>query len=49
MKVLVSKEDSWKLDTSMFIVEGSWETGYIYDRQIFFMVGVTAYCGEGAP
>jgi hypothetical protein len=48
MKVLVSREDAWKLDTSMFVVDGSWKTGYLYDRQIFFMVGVTSYCGEGA-
>lgn len=47
MKVLVSKEDSWKLDTSMFIIDGSWETGYVYDENIFFMVGVTTCYGEG--
>jgi hypothetical protein len=48
MKVLVSKEDSWKLDSSMFIIDGSWETGYVYDENIFFMVGVTSYCEVGA-
>jgi hypothetical protein len=39
--VLLSKEDSWKLDSSMFFVEGSWETGYVYNEEIFFMAGVT--------
>lgn len=46
--VIVSKEDSWKLDTSMFCVEGNWETGYVLDTDIFFMVGVTSYYEEGA-
>ena len=46
-KVLVSKEDSWKLDTSMFCVNGSWETGYQFDIDIFFMVGVTSYYEVG--
>lgn len=45
--VLVSKEDSWKLDSSMFCLEGSWETGYVYDKDIFFMVGVTTYYKVG--
>ena len=48
MKVLVSKEDSWKLDSSMFCLEGNWETGYFFDKDIFFMTGVTTYCEEGA-
>jgi hypothetical protein len=48
MKVIVSKEDSWKLDSSMFIIDGSWETGYVYDKNIFFMVGVTTFYEEGA-
>lgn len=48
MRVLVSKEDSWKLESSMFCVEGSWETGYTFDKNIFFMVGVTTYHEEGA-
>jgi hypothetical protein len=46
--VMVTKEDSWKLDSSMFCVEGNWETGYIFDKDIFFMVGVTTYYKVGA-
>jgi hypothetical protein len=46
-KVMVSKEDSWKLDTSMFCLEGNWETGYLLDKDIFFMVGVKSYCEVG--
>jgi hypothetical protein len=51
MKVIVSKEDSWKLDSSMFYVEGNWETGYVFDKNIFFMVGVTTFCevGDSSP
>lgn len=51
MKVIVNKEDSWKLDSSMFCLEGSWETGYVLDKDIFFMVGVRTYCevGESSP
>jgi hypothetical protein len=46
MRVLVTKEDAWSLDNSMFVVQGSWETGYEYDSDLFFLVGVTA-CGVG--
>jgi hypothetical protein len=46
--VLVSKQDSWKIDSSMFCIEGSWETGYVFDVDIFFMVGVTTYYKVGA-
>lgn len=46
MKVLVTKDDAWKLDTSMFVVEGSWETGYIFNNDVFMMVGVTTYYPE---
>lgn len=42
MRVLVTKEDAWSLDNSMFVVQGSWETGYEYDSDLFFLVGVTA-------
>ena len=44
MRVLVTKEAAWALDNSMFVVNGSWETGYQFDQDIFFMVGVTACC-----
>jgi hypothetical protein len=51
--VLLSKEDSWKLDSSMFCVQGSWETGYVYNEEIFFMVGVSPdscyKIGESSP
>lgn len=48
MKVLVSRDDAWNLENSMFVVEGCWETGFILDADIFFMVGVTTYCLENA-
>jgi hypothetical protein len=47
-KVMVTRDDAWKLDTSMFCVEGSWETGYVHDADIFFMAGVGTYYEEGA-
>jgi hypothetical protein len=47
MKVLVSRDDAWKLEGSMFIVEGSWETGYTFNNDVFMMEGVTTYYLEG--
>ena len=46
--VMVSRDDAWKLDTSMFCLEGNWETGYVLDKNVFFMVGVDTYYEEGA-
>jgi hypothetical protein len=44
--VMVSKQDAWKLETSMFCVEGSWETGYEFNAEIFFMLGIDAWYEE---
>lgn len=46
--VVVSKAHAWSLDNSMFIVEGSWETGYVYSHEVFFMLGLNDYCTLGA-
>ena len=48
MKVIVSRDDAWKLDNSMFLIDGSWETGYTVSNEVLFMVGVTDYCEERA-
>ncbi len=50
-KVLVSRDDAWKLESSMFVIDGSWETGYTTNDEVLFMVGVTTYCevGESSP
>ena len=37
--VLVSPDASFAIDSSMFVVNGSWESGYEYDKDIFFMLG----------
>jgi hypothetical protein len=41
-KYMVSKEEAWKLDTSMFIIEGSWETGYLLNDELLQLTGVIA-------
>jgi len=38
--VLVSPESSFAIDSSMFLVNGSWESGYEYDEEIFFMLNI---------
>ena len=45
---MVTRDDAWKLENSMFCLEGSWETGYVLDKNVFFMVGVDTYYEEGA-
>lgn len=40
VNVLVSKSDSYLLDSSMFVVEGSWENGYVYDKDVFYALGI---------
>lgn len=48
MKVIVSRDDAWKLENSMFVIDGSWETGYTTNNEVLFMVGVKSYCEVGA-
>lgn len=40
MLVITTPEASSKLDHSMFYVKGSYEDGYVYDKNIFFMEGI---------
>lgn len=48
MLVLVSsREIASKLDQSMFYVEGSYEDGYIYDKNVFFMESIKEFCMVG--
>lgn len=47
---LLSHEDAWNLESSMFVIEGTWETGYLLDDDLLMMLGlenpveVGAYC-----
>lgn len=48
--VLVSKSASFLMDTSMFVVNGNYEDGYVYDKDVFFMLGLKInedYCFVG--
>lgn len=45
--VLVSPNASFQLDNSMFVVNGSWESGYEYDEEVFFILGVEEYVFVG--
>lgn len=36
--VIVSQDASFKLDNSMFVVDGSYESGYVYDEDVFIDV-----------
>lgn len=49
MLVIVSKDASFKLDNSHFVVDGCYEDGYTYDRDIFFMEGLgnSEWCPVG--
>ncbi len=38
--VLVSKSASFAIDNSMFVVEGNIKDGYIFDKDVFFMLGL---------
>lgn len=40
MLVIVNQEASFKLDNSMLVVDGSYESGYVYDEDIFMVEGV---------
>lgn len=46
MLVIVSKDASFKLDNSMFVVNGSYESGYVHNKDIFMIEGITSkdYC-----
>jgi cell division FtsZ-interacting protein ZapD len=44
---MVSKTDAWKLDSSMFVIEGSWETGYLLNDELILLTGVTT-CEVGS-
>lgn len=49
--VLASKSASFVINNSMFVVDGSWSEGYVYDKNIFFMLGLKEeedYCFVGA-
>ena len=49
--VIVSKSASFNIDSSMFVVDGCWSEGYIFDREVFFMLGFKHdqdYCFVGA-
>ena len=37
---IVSKCASFNLNNSMFVVVGSWSEGYVFDKDIFFMLGL---------
>jgi len=49
--VVVSYNTSFAIDNSMFVVDGSYHEGYVYDEDIFFMLGLEIhkdYCFVGA-
>lgn len=49
--VIVSSTVSFNLDNSMFVVEGSYCKGYVYNKDVFFMLGLKEdqdYCFVGA-
>lgn len=51
MLVLVSsREVAARLEQSMFPVEGDFDNGYVYNRDVFFMEGITSddWCPVGA-
>lgn len=41
--VIVSRETSFKLDNSMCVVDGDYESGYVYDEDIFMIEGIKAH------
>lgn len=48
--VIVSSSASFIIDNSMFVVEGSYESGYVYNEDVFFMLGLEPnkdYCLVG--
>ena len=52
--VLVSPESSFAIDSSMFVVNGSYESGYEFDEELFFMLGLKpnedyCYVGDKSP
>ena len=45
-RIYLSQEDSFKVDSSMFVVEGSYEEGYINDQQfqdVCMMLGIDPF------
>ena len=49
-KVVVSSSASFAIDNSMFVVDGSYEQGYDFDQDVFFMLGLEFskdYCFVG--
>ena len=48
--VIVSSSASFAIDNSMFVVDGSYEEGYVFDQDVFFMLGLELskdYCFVG--
>lgn len=48
-RIMLTKEDAYLLDNSMFVVEGSWETGYVLKgiTDILYALGIKDKCFVG--
>lgn len=51
-RIYLSQEDSFKVDSSMFVVEGSYEEGYVYNdnfRNVAICLGLDIFPPDFTP